>query len=64
MSELITKFQGETTWDAFTSHYGLDIVEEDGFLAYLETNGTSPGRCDLKGLQAHYLEWRRLPQDC
>lgn len=62
--EEITQFEGETAWDTLISHHGLDFEEEDDFLSFLEAALTSPGRCDLTTLQAHYLEWRRLESDC
>jgi hypothetical protein len=64
MSESITKFEGESTWDALVNHYSLTIEQEDDFISYLEANGTAPGRCNLEQLQAHYEEWQRLFQDC
>lgn len=38
---MITQFTGETRKDAVINHFGLDIVEEESFLKYIEQIGYS-----------------------
>jgi hypothetical protein len=35
----ITKFAGETRFDAIVNHFNLDIVEEDEFFNFLRDKG-------------------------
>lgn len=36
---MITQFQGENRKDAIINHFGLDIVEEEQFLKYIQDMG-------------------------
>lgn len=38
---MITQFKGESRKDAITNYFGLDIVEEESFLKYIEQMGYS-----------------------
>lgn len=51
-----TRFSGETAWDAVVNHNSLDIVEEDGFLAFCAARGLGKDSKALE-LDAAFRDW-------
>lgn len=50
------RFSGETAWDAVVNHNSLDIVEEEGFLAFCAERGLGKGSAQPE-LEKALREW-------
>lgn len=53
---MITQFQGEDRWEAITAHYSLDIVEEEDFKNFIESEGYSIDADDVI-IESLYDKW-------